>query len=440
MAARLSGRAAGFNVGLLHIQTDGVAGLSTDNAFSVARIARELPNRSRVGVLLVDRSGEAAGDYNRTFAADGRWSIGEALTLSSFVAGTRTPGLTGDEFAWDATVGWNSRTWTGTLTAREIGEDFNPEVGFLPRSGYRYYQAYIQRFVRPDWIFREIRPHVSYFTYRSQRSEVEQGFEESARLHIDSHWEWPSGMELHTGTNWVLEGLYEPFSVIGTDVTVPAGTYDGWEAAVVFNTNRSADLSFDGRLNVGSFLSGDRVNASGTITLRSGAALSTSLVMEYNDVNLPQGNLETTLVGVNFGYFFTPRIYLQSLVQYSDQIDRLSANVRFGWLNTAGDRALHRLQRHPRDRSAPWAARSIPDHEVHAAAQRARGIGSQTRLASPDQAALGPVYTPLRCGYAPPHLRIGWPDAARPNIFEISCGAPLGALPFRDRQEGVFAC
>ncbi len=333
---RLSGRAAGFNVGLLHIQTDGVAGLSTDNAFSVARIARELPNRSRVGVLLVDRSGEAAGDYNRTFAADGRWSIGEALTLSSFVAGTRTPGLTGDEFAWDATAGWSSRTWTGTLTAREIGEDFNPEVGFLPRSGYRYYQAYIQRFVRPDWIFREIRPHVSYFTYRSQRSEVEQGFEESARLHIDSHWEWPSGMELHTGTNWVLEGLYEPFSVIGTEVTVPAGTYDGWEAAVVFNTNRSADLSFDGRLNVGSFLSGDRVNASGTITLRSGAALSTSLVMEYNDANLPQGNLETTLVGVNFGYFFTPRIYLQSLVQYSDQIDRLSANVRFGWLNTAG--------------------------------------------------------------------------------------------------------
>ena len=58
--------------------------------------------------------------------------------------------------------------------------------------------------------------------------------------------------------------------------------------------------------------------------------------MEYNNVNLPEGDFETRLVGVNFGYFFTPRIYLQSLIQYSDQIDRLSANVRFGWLNTAG--------------------------------------------------------------------------------------------------------
>jgi hypothetical protein len=107
---------------------------------------------------------------------------------------------------------------------------------------------------------------VSFFTYRSRKSEVEHNFEESSRLHIDTHWEWPSGMQIHTGGNWVREGLYEPFEVTGTDVVVPTGTYDGWEGALVFNTNRSADLSFDGRANMGSFLSGDRFNASGTVT------------------------------------------------------------------------------------------------------------------------------------------------------------------------------
>ena len=70
--------------------------------------------------------------------------------------------------------------------------------------------------------------------------------------------------------------------------------------------------------------------------MRSGAAFTSSLTLDYNDIDLPEGDFETTLVGVNLGYFFTPRIYLQSLIQYSDQIDRLSANVRFGWLNTAG--------------------------------------------------------------------------------------------------------
>ena len=333
---RLSGKAAGFNVGLLHIQTEGVAGVQLDNAYSVARVARELPNRSRVGALFIDRSGEADGDYNRTYAADARVAIGEALTLSSFVAQTETPGLSGGEHAYDANAAWNSRNWDASFGIREIGENFNPEVGFVPRDGYRSYSMRLQRFLRPNGFLREIRPHMSFNTFRSRRSGIEKGFEESSRLHLDTAWEWPDGTQLSTGANWVREGLYEPFEIRGTDVVVPTGTYDGWEAIVFFNTNRSADVSFNGRFNGGSFLSGNRWNVSGGITLRSGASFTSSISIDYNDVNLLEGDFETVLVGVNLGYFFTPRVYLQSLIQYSDQIDRLSANVRFGWLNTAG--------------------------------------------------------------------------------------------------------
>ena len=334
--ARLSGRAAGFNVGLLHIQTNGVDGIQPDNAYSVARIARELPNRSRIGALFVDRNGEASDDYNRTYAADARVAIGEAVTLSSFVARTQTPGLSGNEHAYDANAAWASRSWDGSVAIREIGENFNAEVGFVPRDGYRSYSGRLQRFIRPDGFLREIRPHMSFETFRTRQSGVEKGFEESSRLHLDTHWEWPDGMVVFTTANWIREGLFEPFEIRGTDVVVPSGTYDGWEGQLVLNTNRSADVSLSNRFTAGSFLSGDYWNARVGVTLRSGAALSTSLSLDYNDVDLPEGNFETTLVGVTLGYFFTPRIYLQSLIQYSDQIDRLSANVRFGWLNTAG--------------------------------------------------------------------------------------------------------
>ena len=334
--ARLSGRAGGFNVGLLHIQTNGADSVQLDNAYSVARVARELPNRSRVGALFIDRNGEASGDYNRTYAADARVAIGEAVTLSSFIARTETPGLSGNELAYDANAAWASRSWDASAAIREIGENFNPEVGFVPRDGYRSYSWRLQRFVRPDGFLREIRPHMSYETFRSRRTGIKKGFEESSRLHLDTHWEWPDGMVVFTTANWVREGLFEPFEISGTEVVVPPGTYEGWEGAFVFNTNRSADVSFNSGFTAGSFLSGDRWNARAGVTLRSGAAFSTSLSLDYNDVNLPEGDFETILLGVNLGYFFTPRIYLQSLIQYSDQIDRLSANVRFGWLNTAG--------------------------------------------------------------------------------------------------------
>jgi hypothetical protein len=333
---RVSGKAAGFNVGLLHIQTDGAGGVQPDNAYSVARVARELPNRSRVGALFIDRNGEASGDYNRTYAADARVAIGEAVTLSSFVAQTQTPGLSGSERAYDANASWSSRDWEGSMAIREIGENFNPEVGFVPRDGYQSYSGRIQRFVRPNGFLREIRPHASFDTFRSRRIGVARGFEESSRLHLDVHWERPDGMVLFTTANWVREGLYEDFEIGGTDVVVPTGTYDGWEAELVFNTNRAAELSLNTRLTAGTFLSGDRRNISTTVTLRRGAAFSTSVSLDYNDVDLQEGNFETTLMGVSLAYFFTPRIYLQSLVQYSDQINRLSANVRFGWLNTAG--------------------------------------------------------------------------------------------------------
>ena len=330
--ARLSGRAGGVNVGLLHIQTNGVDRIQPANAYSVARIARELPNRSRVGALFITRNGETSGDYNRTYAADARVAIGEAVTLSSFVARTETPGLSGNELAYDANAAWASRSWDASFAIREIGENFNPEVGFVPRDGYRSYSTRLRRFVRPDGFLREIRPHMSFDTFRSRRT----GFEESSRLHLDTHWEWPDGMVVFTTANWILEGLFEPFEISGTDVVVAPGTYDGWEGQVVFNTNRSADFSLNTAFTAGSFLSGNRWNASAGVTLRSGAAFTSSLSLDYNDIDLPEGDFETTLVGVNLGYFFTPRIYLQSLIQYSDQIDRLSANVRFGWLNTAG--------------------------------------------------------------------------------------------------------
>ena len=41
-------------------------------------------------------------------------------------------------------------------------------------------------------------------------------------------------------------------------------------------------------------------------------------------------------MGVKLAYLFTPRIFLQSLTQYSNQTENLSANVRFGWLGPAG--------------------------------------------------------------------------------------------------------
>ena len=87
---------------------------------------------------------------------------------------------------------------------------------------------------------------------------------------------------------------------------------------------------------MGEFWTGTRRGGSGTLTLRRGATFSGSLTGEYNDVRLPQGNFIRTLQALRLNYFFSPRIFVQTLTQYNNQQQVWSANVRFGWLNTAG--------------------------------------------------------------------------------------------------------
>ncbi len=332
---RLSGKAAGLNVGLLHIRTEELEGVQSAQAYSVVRLARELGNRTSIGGAFLQRDGlDLTDDYNRTYAVDGQLGIGSAWNFNAVAARTETPGLDGRDHMVSTSARYSSRSLNVNANVHEVGEDFNPEVGFLRRSGYRSFRVLTMTFIRPTDLFglRELRPHINYNTIR----DLETGFEETAEVHVDSHVEWDSGMFFSPAFNWKREGLELPFE-IADGVIVPPGTYDGWEMEWRFYTNPSAPISFETAFANGAFLSGHRRGNSAVVSFRHGSALSTAVRFEYNNVDLPEGHFTTRLAGLRVGYFFTPQIYLQSLVQYSDQADNWSANVRFGWLSLAGN-------------------------------------------------------------------------------------------------------
>lgn len=109
------------------------------NNFTVARVRQDLPNRSNAGAMVVDRraTGElaAAGAFNRSYAVDGRWGIGETVTLSGFGAGTETPGVAGSTHALNLAASYESERYRygGGLT--EVAPGFNREAGFYARRG-----------------------------------------------------------------------------------------------------------------------------------------------------------------------------------------------------------------------------------------------------------------------------------------------------------------
>jgi hypothetical protein len=331
---RLTGKAMGLNVGLMSLQTERLetAGIPTNN-YSVGRVLTELPNRSQLGAMVVSRvSGDSTSDYNLTLAADGRLGIGQSINLDAYVSRTETPSLDGREHAAAFTGSYQTRDWDAAVQYREIGDDFNPEVGFLPRQGYRFFFQRLQRNIRVpsiSWI-REFRPHTQLRHFYDF-----DWFLETRYIHIDNATQFENGAFISTAVNIRREGLKEPFEVY-EGITIPAATYDFTEAVIRFNSNESAAWSVNGVVTVGGFFSGNRRGFSAGVTNRLGSTWLASLTTSYDDVELDEGSFETTLLGLRLSYSFTPRIYVQSLMQYNAQSDRLSVNARFGWLNTAG--------------------------------------------------------------------------------------------------------
>jgi hypothetical protein len=173
-------------------------------------------------------------------------------------------------------------------------------------------------------------PHITYRGYFGFDGRVQSDW-----LHLDlGQAELNNGGQIGPEVNIYREGLTQPFD-IATGVTLPAGVYHWTSLGFDFGTNPSAPLAFLTKLQAGQFYNGTLYGWTSTTTLR-GASLTASLQFDYNNVRLDQGDFVRSLVGLRVGYFLTPRMFVQSLVQYNNQAATFSANIRFGWLNTAG--------------------------------------------------------------------------------------------------------
>jgi hypothetical protein len=263
---------------------------------------------------------------------DGRLGLSPAWTVDWWGALTETPGRSGRETAFSLRVGQQTGVWNNSVRVLQVGEDFNPEVGFLARSGFRFFEGSVMRIVRTPGIgwMRQWLPH---FTYRGYYGF--DGAHQSSYYHIDPEFDFEGGGRLGPELNIQGETLTEPFE-IAENVVLQPGRYtwafNGWD----FSTNPSAPVSVNARVELGGFYTGSKYGGNATLTLRPNAAFTGSILVDYNDVNLDEGDFARSLLGLRLGYFFTPRIFVQSLVQYNNQARVWTANARFGWLNTAG--------------------------------------------------------------------------------------------------------
>ena len=331
---RLTGTAGGMKIGMLSMRTEAVKDITEANQYSVFRLKKELPNRTHIGAMYtaLDHMG-TDGYVNNAYAFDAQIGIGELSKIVVFAGLTETPEMDKDNaYAYRMEIARDTKQISTNASYTEVGASFNPEMGYLKRENYRKWSGRIFTRFRPENKFGllEIRPHVNYDGYWKL-----DGFQESGRWHIDNHWEFRSGFEIHTGTNLVKEGVIEVFE-ISDSVFVSAGTYDDQEIQIMIMTNQAKPISFSSMNRIGGFFGGDRINMTPTVRLRYKDRFTSEFSFNFNKVNLPGGNFTTNLLRARLTYSFTPKMYIQSLLQYNNQSDQWSMNWRFIWQRSAG--------------------------------------------------------------------------------------------------------
>ena len=334
--ARMSGKMTNnTTVGLLNMQTEAVDGLATANNFTVARMRRELPNRSNFGGIFVNRQGTGGlvrpDDYNRSYAVDGRWGIGQNGTVQGFVGRTQTPGLTGRDHALNFSGQYDSEMWRVISGYQENGEDFNPEVGFLRRrNGFRKFDFGLNNTSRPNGFlgFQELRPHMSFTRFWNF-----DGVMETTYLHNHFDGEFTDSSSGGVSYDVRQERVFEAFNISG--IQVLPGRYDFNETQWSFRYNRSAPVSYSMSVAHGGFFGGKIITVRPSIRARYSETFNMSLSYSRNDIDLPLGSTITNLTSIRAAYNVSPRVFVQSLVQHNDSADLWSVNFRFGWLQDA---------------------------------------------------------------------------------------------------------
>ena len=70
---------------------------------------------------------------------------------------------------------------------------------------------------------------------------------------------------------------------------------------------------------------------------RAGESFNAELGAVYTEFDLPYpgGDFDVTLARMRLSYSFTPKMSIQAVVQYEDETETLSTNLRFSLLRTA---------------------------------------------------------------------------------------------------------
>jgi hypothetical protein len=332
VAGKLSGRINSYNIGFIDALLDDHDGRGMENVL-VARVSKNVFDQSSAGLILTHGDPDSDAE-NVLGGADFAFRTSELLgdnilQGNLFTLGTYSEAEGGrDGFSFGGSLDFPNEPYLARLQVLQIGEDFNPALGFVPRRGVRAYSSSAS--YRPRPLSVELIRQLYFIYSNSHVTDL------SDRLDTASHSFYPlyvlfeSGDEVFFSTTYQLDAPAEAFE-ISRGVVIPAGDY-WWDSyRLGFDTASKRPIELDAGYSFGNFYGGERSSVSWGVDLKPLRHIVFRLGYSLNQVRLPQGDFETRLGSARMQLSFTPDLIWTHLVQYDNVSDTLGYYSRIHW-------------------------------------------------------------------------------------------------------------
>ena len=329
--AKVAGKAGDWSIGALNLTTEDVQYENTlgqrveepQTNYSVLRLKKDLYAGSTIGLIGLNKEASGNGD-NLGYGFDWDLKLPKGFGTMGYVTRTSTPGVDGGDSAFSGDILYRNKIMRVRTVYTEIGENFNPEMGFITRIGIRKSQGDVGFILTPGkkWLHKLfLISDLNYVTNLDNELESRNVKLEANLVARDK-----------SGIAWIYtdntEVLTTPLVIQG--VLIPPGSYRFHNLFTGIGTDYSRKVGTTIWYETGTFYGGDRWH--GLVSLAFKPVEGMVLVTQYdrNEVDLPNGSFTTDIASANVAYSFTARLFSRVILQWNKD-DNFRANLLLDW-------------------------------------------------------------------------------------------------------------
>ncbi len=341
---RLSGKLnEDWRLGFLNIQTDeDLENEIASNNNMMFALQKKVFSRSNISMFLINKQSLKDYDfieqdevYNRVVGMDYNLSSKDNTWFGKFyLHKSFQPDDSAGNFSSGAFLGRKSRRFNFFSDIAYVGEDFQSDLGFVPRTDIFKIATSAEVVFWPK--SETINSHgFEIFPIVTWRPGLD--FKQTDHVY-NLTWNVNFQDQSIGGVGFSNSFIFltEPFDPTNTDGAVELPGNQGYyfnTLTAAYESNRANVFAFEAETSVGRFFNGNRFSFMGQLNLRLQPKALISLALNYDKLELPAPyeSADLWLVSPRFEFTFSKSLFWTTILQYSNQQDNLGINSRLQW-------------------------------------------------------------------------------------------------------------